>query len=515
MNRSLTVLFFEDYFVCSILPNENAWEAIKINCSEKNLLYFYISGHEVRNDNFAKERFEANENDINVFGDFYELVLNSTKRFKKFELDLEPIHLLKDLVEQVKSAYADRIVSFIPELNINDEIPLNICFIPGINKEARELITNYFLQEGFKLNSKADYFESFLKILHLKGIVSSKINLSIIETYFGDLLFHYIEYDNKIVTKESESLIGKGIDHRIGNLAKLMVEKAARQNSSNLLNDSTLLEKEIKKYHRRAALEINNFEYHELEVKIELSDFTSARVRIDERDLEKISAESFQFFKFKYESFISKHSNLARTEKIILNGDILSSDSFLLFFQKSFGASKIIKPFSNFSELLSRGVFANAPVIHKETIPQTDSYEIKITVTANQFPKDASFTNAVVNIIPPLPGQRQSGVPPLPPPPVQRQSVVPPPPPPVQRKSVAPLPPPPPMQRQYGVPPPPPPVQRQSGVPPPPPSPVERQSGVPPPPPPPPVQKQSVVPPPPPPPVQKKQFIPPPPPPRK
>ena len=91
MNRSLTVLFFEDYFVCSILPNENAWEAIKINCSEKNLLYFYISGHEVRNDNFAKERFEANENDINVFGDFYELVLNSTKRFKKFELDLEQI----------------------------------------------------------------------------------------------------------------------------------------------------------------------------------------------------------------------------------------------------------------------------------------------------------------------------------------------------------------------------------------------------------------------------------------
>lgn len=398
MERALTVIFFEDYFVCSIFPNNNAWEPLKINCSEKNLLYFYVNGSDVRNDEFAKERYEADPN--SAYGDFYELIINNTKKFRKFDLELEPVHLLKDLIEQIKSAYAERIMLFIPELNINDNIPLNICFIPGINRDVQELITNYFLLEGFKLNNKADYFESFLKILHLKGIISSKINLSIIETYFGDLLFHYIEYNDKIIKKESENLIGKGIDYRTGNLAKLMVEKAARQTSSSLLNDPKLLENEIKKFHRKAVKEINNFEYKELEVKIELSDYTSARVIIDERELEKMSSESFQFFRFKYESFISKHSNLTRTEKIILNGDVLSSVTFLQFFQNVFGGNKVIKPYTNFIELLSRGIFENASQNNWENILPNKNV-ITITVETNTPAQPTNNSKTIINIATP------------------------------------------------------------------------------------------------------------------
>ena len=491
MNSTLTVIFFEDYFVCSILPNENAWEALKVNGSEKSLLYFYVNGGNVRNDDFAKERFERDPD--TAFGDFYELILANTRKFKMFDLDLEPIHLLSDLIEQVKASYAERIISFIPELNINEEIPLNICFIPGIKKEAKELITNYFLQGGFRLNSKADYFESYLKILNLKGIISSKINLSIIETYFGDLLFHYIEYDSKINKKESESLIGKGIDHRIGNLAKLMVEKAARQSSSSLLNDSALLEKEIKSYHRKATKEIKNFEYHELEVKIDLSDFTSARVIIDERELEKISAESFQFFKFKYESFISKHSNLARTEKIFLNGNVLSSDLFVKFFQKAFGSSKVIIPNSNFHELLSRGVFANAPLSQNNEKSSTDKFEIKITVTSKNLAQCNNVNSStVVKIETPLPP---------PPPPSPKNKVTP----------ISPPPPPPPPSKNKVIPisPPPPPPSSKNKVP---------LHSPPPPPPPPPLPKpKNKVPPLPPPPAAPKNKVPPlsPPPPKK
>ena len=238
MNKTLTIIFFEDYFVSTILPNESAWEALQVNGSDKMLLYFFVSGGDVRNDDFAKDRYEAS--DINAFGNYYEIILKKDRTFRRFDLELEPINLLKDVIEEVKATYAERIVTFIPGFNINDEIPLNICFIPGISRDAQEAITNYFLKEGFKLNSKADYFESLIKILHRKGIIASKINLSIVESYFGDLLFHYIEYNDKIVKKESEILIGKGIDYRIGNLAKLMVEKAGHKCSSRILNDTTL-----------------------------------------------------------------------------------------------------------------------------------------------------------------------------------------------------------------------------------------------------------------------------------
>lgn len=403
MNNALTVIFFEDYFVSTILPNESAWEILNVNGQNKQLLYFYINGGSIRNDEFAKERFHSNDND--AYGNFYDTILDSSRTFKRFDLELHPINLLKDIIEQVKSAYAERIISFISDFNINNEIPLNICFVPGINRQSKNLIEDYFIKEGFTIANRADYFNSFVKILQRKGVISSKINLSIVEAYFGDLLFHYIEFNDAIIKKETEVLIGKGIDHRIGNLAKLMVEKAAHKSSSRILGDKVLLEQEIKNFHKKASIEINNFIYNELDVKVELSDFNSARVIIDQRELEKMSAESFQFIKFKYESFISTHSNLARTEKIFLNGDVLSSDAFLQFFQKTFGASKVIKPYDNFIELLSRGIFTNAKRL--SGIIDTEEIEIKITVIKK----------------PPLPELPIKKVPPLPEPPVKRVSL--------------------------------------------------------------------------------------------
>lgn len=359
MDKTLTIIFFEDYLVCSILPNESAWETIRVNGSDKMLLYFYVSGGDIRNDDFAKERFEAN--DTNAYGNFYETILAKGRTFRKYDLELQPIQLLRDTIEQIKASYFDRIKNFINDIDTTEEIPLNLCFIPGITRNARDLITNYFSQEGFVINSKADYFEAFLKILQRKGIITSKINLSIVESYFGDLLFYYIEYNEKIVKIETEKLIGKGVDYRIGNLAKLIVEKAAKKTSSQVLNDKDLFEQEIKTFHRRAALEIDKFEYNELDIKIELSDFSSARVIIDQRELEKMSSESFKFIEFRFGSFINKYSHPARIEKIFLNGDVLSSETFVQFFQKTFGSNKVVKPYDIFIELLSRGMFANAP----------------------------------------------------------------------------------------------------------------------------------------------------------
>ena len=63
----------------------------------KMLLYFYVSGGDIRNDDFAKDRFEAN--DTNAFGNFYETILRKDRTFRRFDLELEPINLLKVVIE--------------------------------------------------------------------------------------------------------------------------------------------------------------------------------------------------------------------------------------------------------------------------------------------------------------------------------------------------------------------------------------------------------------------------------
>lgn len=400
MNNALSVLFLEEHFVCTILPNEGAWEALRVNGADKLPLFFYVSGGDVRNDAFAQERFEAS--DAAAFGNFYDTILNPHRTFRRFDLELDPIELLHDVVQQIKSSYFDRMRAFADDREGTAQIPLSLCFIPGIHRDAKDRIRTFFASQGFTVRSDADYLDAFTRSLHRKAAIPGKVNLAIVESSFGDLWFHYVECNDGIVKRESELIVGKGVDYRVGNLARLLVEKAGRRTASRILSDPVLLEQEIKRFHRRASTEIERFEYDQLDLKIELSDFSSARVIVDRRELDRMSSESFQFIKFRFESFISKYSNLARTEKILLNGgNLLASEEFIQFFERTFGASKVIRPFENFVELLSRGVFSLNP---EPLITTEKQVEIKITVT----------TKAVAPGLPPLPPRRIEA-PPLPP----------------------------------------------------------------------------------------------------
>ena len=200
------------------------------------------------------------------------------------------------------------------------------------------------------------------------------------------------------------------MDYCIGNLTRLLVEKTARKCFSRILNDNSLLDVEIKSFHRRAAAEINNFVYNELNATIELSDYSTGRITIDKPELEKMSAEPFQFIKFKFESFISKQSNLARTEKIILNGKVLATDEFIGFFRKTYGTNKVVKPFDDFTELLSRGIVATAPNMEGQSTPQNE-IEIKITVTTT--PSTPVVINSVGPPVPPMPQYQRPPLPPI------------------------------------------------------------------------------------------------------
>lgn len=409
MNTALAIIFFEDHFVGTILPNESAWEVLTIGETQKPLLYFFVSGGDVRNDDFARERYEAK--DGSAFGDFYAIIRDQQQTFRRFDLEIPAIQLLQDVSQKVKAAYSERMRAFDQFIDMEAAIPVHLCFVPGIHPDAQDRLREFFAGDGYALQNPTDYHSAFVKSLQRKAVVPSKGNIAIVEPSFGDMRFHYLECDGAIVKRASEVLIGKGVDFRVGDLAKLLVQKAAKRSSSRILLDPLLLEEEIKRFHKRAAVEINRFEYDQLDVVIELLDFCKARVIVDRRELEQMAAGSLKYIAFRFQSFVSNCSSMMRTEKIVLNGISVGSPEFVKSFEREFGATKVIPPFDNFVELLSRGIFA---LSDQEIVGSEEQVEIKITVTTKPASGGATATREVRVTPPPLP-PRPPAPPPLPP----------------------------------------------------------------------------------------------------
>ena len=353
-NKTLNIIFFEDYFVASIQPsNDKSFKFLKVGNSHKHLLYFYLNndGETVRNDEYSKERFE--NNDKLAYGDFYNLIQTDSV-FKNFDIDVPIIDLINDSLNNIKDL-------FYKELSIKSDevIKSNITFIPSIGEAPKKLVLKKLKESNFEIQNNVQYFEAFTFSLKNMGVFNEKISYSLIDTNFGDLFFYFIDFqDSKIIKTKEYVIPSKGVNHRIANLSELMVNKAAKATNSQLLNSKASLEAEYKKHFKVAALELNNFYYSELDVLVTLSDHNSCRVRIDERDLEKRDRPSFQLFKVSFDRFINEHSNLTILQKIFLCGDVLNSTTFIDFFSKQYGSNKVVKPYNDFDRILCEGLIS-------------------------------------------------------------------------------------------------------------------------------------------------------------
>lgn len=374
------MVFFEDHVVCTILPNEGAWETLRIAGAEQIPLVFHVAGGVVRNDDFARERLAADDNA--AFGNFYRTILEPERRFRRFELELPTVDLLHDVVEQIREQYVERMRAFQGLRDASEAIPLRLCFIPGVAPGARRRIADYLEGKGFAAPVEVDYLGALLCGLHRKGIVPSPVSFALVEAAFGDVRFDYVQWDGTVQRHESGGSPTRGVDRRVSVLARLMVEKAARQTTSTLLNDSTLLDEEVKRFHPIAAQLLDQFVYDLLETRVELSDYKGARVRVKRGEVEERSSEAFAVLKYDFEKFIGLHTTLGRVDKILLGGGPIAAADFVQFFQKNFGTSKVIMPLANPAEIISRGVFALAPIT--PAIERT--VEIKITLTTTTVP---------------------------------------------------------------------------------------------------------------------------------
>jgi len=363
MNDSLTIIFFEDHFICSIQPNQKAWEVLKINGEEKNWLYFTVADGRIRNDLDVKASYEAGDEE--AYGDFYTIILDPKITFKRYELELPSVNLLKESIEQVKLQYLERMRAFSPNINANFKIPLNLCFVPGLanEHETKIIISDFFENFGFKINSGPAnlYFEALLLSLNKRQVIPNVGNLVIVETYFGNLNFNFIQYKNRVVNISTEVLEGKGRDNQITNLARIMLDEIKKRHKGSagaIFNQPELYEKEIVSLYATAEEQIGKFKTYGtrkvLRVYIKLSDGSDGTVEIEKQNLDAMSGEFFSIIRRKFDDFVRDNKSF---DNILLTGDLLSSDTFAQFFENSYGRTKVIRPFEDFTELLSKGIF--------------------------------------------------------------------------------------------------------------------------------------------------------------
>lgn len=394
MHSGLTIVFFEDHFTCTILPNESAWETLRLEGVEQVPLFFHVGYAEVRNDDFARERWEAG--DPAAFGQFYRTIVDSSRTFRRFDLDLPTIELLHDVLARLKIAHAERMLAFGDRDESGDGIALRLCFIPDIGEDARRLIREYLATQGFRLQPDVDYLDALLCGLHRKGLIPPRATLALIDAAFGDVRFDYIEWSGTITTRARGLVPTRGVDRRVGVLARLMVEKAARQSTSTLLNDEHLLDEEVKRFHPVAARLLDQFEYDQLETRVDLSDFKSARIRVSRSEVEDRSSQALGLIKREFEKFIGLRSTLERITGILVSGRAIATPDFKRAFEE-FGKGKLLGPFPNLEEIVSRGVFA----LSRVSAPEERVVEIKITLTTT-------------SVAPPLPQSKRVTPPPAP-----------------------------------------------------------------------------------------------------
>jgi hypothetical protein len=371
---SLNIIFFEDYFTASVKPsNDNSFKFLKTEDSEKNLLYFFLNsdGETVRNDKYAKERFE--NDDKAAYGNFYNIIKTDSV-FLNYDIELPLIDLIKDALNDIKD-------SFFKEIKENSDsyemIPTNVSFIPSISNDSKGIILKKLKESKFNIENEVNYFDAFSSSLKNIGILKDKLSYAFIDTNFGDLFFYFIEYESKIIKCEEYVIPSKGVNHRIANLATLMVDKAAKATNSQLLNNKNTIEAEYKKHFKHASKELNNFLYSELDVVVNLSDHNTKRVRIDERELEKRDRPSFQLFKVSFDRFINEHSNLTLLQKIFLIGDVLDSKTFIDFFSKEYGSNKVVKPYEDFHKIISEGLISFTQKVTSSNTTKTSKISSK------------------------------------------------------------------------------------------------------------------------------------------
>jgi len=347
--KGVLAFFFEDDAIRLVYRTPSgAVEPLRVLGEPRQRLLFLPTPEEVRNDAFVVERLEAA--DPAVIADFYRAIGDSTRVVTRYGSEYPVIACLDPILEQVHQAWRD------VAGGSSDLIDACCLFAPGIPESACEIIREHFRSNRFRLIGDFGWYDCLLSALRGTGQIGNDSCLVAATAAFNNLRYEYIEWRDGIQRREFTELEGYGDEPRIFILADLAVRGFARKKQSQLLNDESALKQEVARYLRQARREITRFEHGELRASVHLSDGNAGSITIEERDLNKQVGPKYKYLRDELKKFISRHSNLVRTEHILLAAKALDTKECRDDFAREFGATKLVSVASGIEDLLNRGL---------------------------------------------------------------------------------------------------------------------------------------------------------------
>lgn len=352
MNKTLTAIFFEDYFVCTVKNEQGKIRVLEINGNTKSLLYFYVGDAKIINDQSAKDGYLAK--DENVYSLYKSILKPNAKN--------DPTDgLIRHFITEIKEAY----FGMYPGADKKAGVPLKLCFIPGIATSIKTAIKKYFQSLNFKVDAPEDYLAMLKTGLSKAYNLSNKSPLSAVELFFGNIQFYYWNNNGELEKQELKQSTN-WTNVIIENFAKLMVDDAMRGGGYDKDQEPLLYEKDIKNCIPIAKAELEKFKYdrHKIDYGVvKLSNGYTKEIIIEKKELDKHRLGFYNKVRDEFEKFIKQRPN----EKIFLTGDIIDSENFVsifkLKFDEDYDSTKIetVKT-DNVIGLLSESIFATVVI---------------------------------------------------------------------------------------------------------------------------------------------------------
>lgn len=204
-----------DFIVGTVCTDDGNYVPITNGNDDLLWLYFFNDPHANAISFGKKNQSHFNNNEINYYGNFFELIENSIIKFKKGEFQKDAIELLdySNLLQTIKNKYKEITLEDI------DSIPLLLTFSLSISELAKQKTVEYLKSKGFKIDSytiplsELTCYYPFSKniFIPVNGsnvllLEATNTSLNLMRLVFSD---NYFMLDSKTQTYE-----GMGIDPR-------------------------------------------------------------------------------------------------------------------------------------------------------------------------------------------------------------------------------------------------------------------------------------------------------------
>lgn len=348
MNKTLAIYFDDEVVIGAIEPYKGKFSTLAKGNKEHFPLYFLITDNEIQYGSSYKQDFLKGEN--RVYGNFYELILQSGFGFQMLGYERDYISLLEPIIQDMLEIYQAKMTTFGADpQGFEEKIPISVAYSDNISLKAKQHISHYLTRHDFihtEYSGKDGFAELFIRqLLAARALPDERLTYAVVEALNSDLNISMIQFSpaGEAQRVHSEQFSGYGADPRVGVLTRYVVDEINR--SRHILHTDAEKEAEYRKHLHRAntwneRLLKTNKPYIHVKVALSAMPNSPSNITIRRKTIDELTRAHSQQLGRYFERCVQKVCALEEVSRIFIVGDTLKNSQVLRGFYR-FGEEKL------------------------------------------------------------------------------------------------------------------------------------------------------------------------------